>query len=1124
MRSRVLWLALILLFGWTLSPGHAQSVTNLVQNGGFESGALSPWGSYANSPGARTTTVVQDCVGASKPEGPIEGKYCLHVNVTALGANNYAIGLQPRPTITYQSGKKYTFSVFLKCKSGTMQATLKPELGADPWTGYNSLVVTMTDKWVEYHTTTPVFSSNVTPGQVSMHIGYAIGEFWVDDAKIYEGDYVPTVVKNKFGAQNPTPETSATDVAREVILGWKPGPFAATHNVYFGTSFDDVNNATVPTASGLTEAKFDPEGLLEFGKTYYWRVDEVNAPSAPATFKGTVWSFTAEPYSYTLTGVTATASSSTTGMGPEKTVNGSGLSAAGQHSTLDTDMWLTGTGQPLPAWIQYKLPRVSKLMSMTVWNSNQKVESLVGFGARGVTIEYSVDGQTWSTLDTVELPRASGLDTYAGSEIDLAGIEAQFVKLTIQSNWGGFVQQVGLSEVRFVYVPTTARQPTPASGSEGAALEPTLSWRPGREAVSHKVYLSGDRQAVVNGTALLESATSTRIQADRLEYGKTYFWKVDEVSDDGSIRAGDVWSFSTTEFTAVDDFESYTDIEGDRIYEAWIDGLTTGASGSTVGHMTAPFAEQTIVQSGRQSMPMDYDNSKAPFYSEAERVFDAQQNWTVDGISDLTLFVRGYPALGPVAVTETGGKITLTGAGADIWGNSDEFTYAFKALTGDGNMIARVVSNGTGTNTWAKGGVMIRDSLNGGSTHAMMVITGGGGNGASFQSRVATNGVSTGSDSVAVVAPPYWVKMERVGGSLTGSVSADGKTWTTLGSAFIAMENPVYIGLCVTSHVAGVDRTYQFDNISTSAAVTGAWQGAVINSAQHNSPETLYVTLEDNAGKKATASNATAVTSGAWTEVRFPLKNFTGVNLARVAKLVIGVGDKASPKAGGVGRIYVDDIRVGRKGSSDPGAGVAYYALENNATDGSGNGRDGVVMGNPVYVDGPAGMGKALLFNGAGGQYVALGTWNPSEATGELSVSLWAKWNGLTTFWQGLMGKRDTWADGQTMWQIEANQTTGAVSFARYNITGASAPALTIGEWTHIVLTFNKTTPQFYYNGKKVGTVTAGFSFGPDTEAGMAFGACEGAGGNPFNGALDEVRLFDRALSSFEIGFLAGIQ
>jgi hypothetical protein len=169
-------------------------------------------------------------------------------------------------------------------------------------------------------------------------------------------------------------------------------------------------------------------------------------------------------------------------------------------------------------------------------------------------------------------------------------------------------------------------------------------------------------------------------------------------------------------------------------------------------------------------------------------------------------------------------------------------------------------------------------------------------------------------------------------------------------------------------------------------------------------------------------------------------------------------------------------------------------------------------------------MGKALLFNGLGGQYVSLGTWNPSVATGELSVSLWARWNGLTSFWQGLMGKRDTWADGETMWQIEANQTTGVVSFARHNITGATTPALPVGEWRHVVLTFNGAAAQFYVNGTKSGTSTAaGFSFGPDTEAGMAFGACEGAGGNPFNGALDEVYLFDRALSPFEINYLAGI-
>ena len=131
-----------------------------------------------------------------------------------------------------------------------------------------------------------------------------------------------------------------------------------------------------------------------------------------------------------------------------------------------------------------------------------------------------------------------------------------------------------------------------------------------------------------------------------------------------------------------------------------------------------------------------------------------------------------------------------------------------------------------------------------------------------------------------------------------------------IGSTIITMEDPVYIGLAVTSHVAGEDRTYQFDSITTTGAVSGAWQGAIINAAVHNSAQKLYVTVEDSAGKKATATNDTAVTTGAWTEVKIPLSNFAGVNMTKVKKMIVGVGDPASPAADGIGSIFVDDIRV----------------------------------------------------------------------------------------------------------------------------------------------------------------------------------------------------------------------
>jgi hypothetical protein len=96
-------------------------------------------------------------------------------------------------------------------------------------------------------------------------------------------------------ASDPTPYDGAPGVSPDIVLKWRPGPSADTHDVYFGTSFDDVNDAT--TSSGAyqtttTDSQYDPPGYLAFETTYYWRVDEVNEAVAPGYWKGSVWSFT----------------------------------------------------------------------------------------------------------------------------------------------------------------------------------------------------------------------------------------------------------------------------------------------------------------------------------------------------------------------------------------------------------------------------------------------------------------------------------------------------------------------------------------------------------------------------------------------------------------------------------------------------------------------------------------------------------------------------------------------------------------------------------------------------------------------------------------------------------------
>jgi hypothetical protein len=124
------------------------------------------------------------------------------------------------------------------------------------------------------------------------------------------------------------------------------------------------------------------------------------------------------------------------------------------------------------------------------------------------------------------------------------------------------------------------------------------------------------------------------------------------------------------------------------------------------------------------------------------------------------------------------------------------------------------------------------------------------------------------------------------------------------------MSGSVYIGLAVTSHQPGEQRTFQLDNIKTTGSVTGAWQGAQISSPKYNSAQDFYVALQDSTGKIAVVKDATVVNATTWTEVKMPLSSFTGVNATKVKKMFIGVGNRTAPVADGTGMLFIDDIRV----------------------------------------------------------------------------------------------------------------------------------------------------------------------------------------------------------------------
>ncbi|MBN2314504.1 MAG: discoidin domain-containing protein, partial [Sedimentisphaerales bacterium] len=464
-------------------------------------------------------------------------------------------------------------------------------------------------------------------------------------------------------AFEPIPDDGATDVSRNVTLSWTPGAFAPAtngHIVYFGESFDDVSAGMGGVRQSA--ASYTPSQPLDFETTYYWRVDEVNAPPDSTVYEGRVWSFTTELAAYPIApeNIIATASSDDAFKGPQNAVDGSGLDETGLlHGNDGQTMWLSNRIGVQPTWIEFEFDAPYRLHEMWVWNSNESVEPMVGMGIKNATIEYSIDGIDYTTLGTThEFTQAPGTPGYAhNTTIDMIGVTAKHVRITANDNWKGLLPQYGLSEVRFFYTPVQANNPYPASGATDVPLGPTgnpdgvtLSFAPGREAATHNLYFSTDEQAVIDGTAEVTVLTQATYGPLSLDLDTTYYWRVDEVNDaeTPSTWQGPLWSFTTQEYFVLDDFESYNDLntdepESNRIFNVWIDGFGIPTNGSLVGYDNPPFVEETIVHAGEQSMPFFYNNISGATYSEAELTLSPAQDWTAAGAKTLSLWFYGDP-------------------------------------------------------------------------------------------------------------------------------------------------------------------------------------------------------------------------------------------------------------------------------------------------------------------------------------------------------------------------------------------------------------------------------------------------------------------------------------------------
>jgi len=216
--------------------------------------------------------------------------------------------------------------------------------------------------------------------------------------------------------------------------------------------------------------------------------------------------------------------------------------------------------------------------------------------------------------------------------------------------------------------PLLAWNPSPANRAVTDVQKAVpLTWSAGDAAVQHDVYLGTDADAV----ALALPSDATGIYRGRqagtsytppapLEWGPTYAWRIDEVQANGTVSKGRIWTFTVADYLIVEDFESYDD-QCNRIFFAWLGGAGDSGSqdpacprppyagngtGSAVGNYNPPFAEPILIHSGRQSMPLSYDNTAGATVSEATRTWDVAQDWTWGEVKALVLYVRGDAANG----------------------------------------------------------------------------------------------------------------------------------------------------------------------------------------------------------------------------------------------------------------------------------------------------------------------------------------------------------------------------------------------------------------------------------------------------------------------------------------------
>jgi hypothetical protein len=370
--------------------------------------------------------------------------------------------------------------------------------------------------------------------------------------------------------------------------------------------------------------------------------------------------------------------------------------------------------------------------------------------------------------------------------------------------------------------------------------------------------------------------------------------------------------------------------------------------------------------------------------------------------------------LGSTSYNGRGSVFSIKGSVYDTIDTWDQFYYVYQQRKGDFIVTAEIRSMDQ-TDTSAKAGIMIRETLDGSSKHSMVALIPE--NGIVFQRRLETGG-SSFHTAGSTVTLPYWVRLVRDGNILTGYVCEDdGDNWIKIGSEFVSMSPVVFCGLVVMSQNSDTPCTAEFGSVSIDcmSRLVAYW-------------------------------------------------NF------------------------------------------DEGHGIVAH-------DSSCHGIDGTLNGDPQWKEGLPGLGTALDFDGEG-DFVDCGNDLFFDLTDQITIAAWVKIRTVSEDWTSIVNK------GLTAWRLETLYNTRRMHFAvsdeHYVDSDADIPA---GEWHHVCGTYDGADIRLYIDGEQDPASPSAYrgEIGTNTNKLLIGRYSGGLSPGAWDGLIDEVRIYDYALSTDEI-------